>query len=290
MLITELMDVIHSMTQPSKDNNDENTFINENTCLLLTKNAQRIARLSMELENMKLQQQERRPTIFQNDDDGDHICPNDDDVRLEDVPLVDNGKTASTSSSSSSSSLMITELEEENTQIKSQCESLERTAYTLKRKNTEREVHSMMSLRNMRCQIDELEQERKRRLDMQASAEERVFRLEEEIHQMKNDTRSEFLLEDDNKQGEEGIIFSLSNICDGSSISISSSSNNNNNKRSESNWSSSRSLNHCREMAMARNELSRSSNHDSFPPLLVPVSEDSDDDDHSDDSSSCVSL
>lgn len=328
ILIKELVDAIHSMAQrPSNDkNNDENSNsnninINEDACLLLTKNARRIADLSMEIEKMKLQQQEQEqlfPTSPNKYSDGDdHNRSNDDDdVRFEDIPLDGNVNRSMTSSSSSSSSLlMLAELEEENIHIKSKCDSLERSVHTLKHKNTEREVRSMMSLRNMRGQIDDLNEERKRRLNMQVSVEECAFRLQEEINQIKknrceqkifllrekqqqrrrqngmasNDNTSELLLFEDpaRQKGEEEIIFSLSNICDDSG----SRSSSNNNKRSENN-STSRSLNRSREMVMARNELSRSnSNHDSFPPLLMAVSEDDseDDDDHSD-ASSGVSM
>merc|ERR1719254_294159 len=88
------------------------------------------------------------PTYSKDDDNNDH----DNDEHDDDVST-----TSSVSSSSSSSTMEseenIASLEEELNTVKSQCRSLERSFDTLRRKNMEREVRSLKSLRNMRRQV-----------------------------------------------------------------------------------------------------------------------------------------
>lgn len=74
----------------------------------------------------------------------------------------------------------ISNLEGELNDYRNKNEALERSVKTLKSKNTEREIRSMTSLRQMRRQIDMLEHDRKRRQDTQATLEERVAILEAE--------------------------------------------------------------------------------------------------------------
>merc|ERR1712176_1742198 len=81
------------------------------------------------------------------------------------------------SSPSSSSRIMIEpdkqnqtiKHEEEMERVNSRCESLERSIRTLKRKNAQREIRNMKNMKNMRKQLDDLEKERHRRLNLQAS-------------------------------------------------------------------------------------------------------------------------
>lgn len=71
-------------------------------------------------------------------------------------------------------------LEKELDESRNKRETLERSVVTLKTKNTEREIRSMTSLRQMRRQIDMSEHDRRRRQDIQAELEQRVAALEAE--------------------------------------------------------------------------------------------------------------
>jgi DNA repair exonuclease SbcCD ATPase subunit len=71
-------------------------------------------------------------------------------------------------------------MEKERNGITKKCESLQRTVETLKQKNCEREVKSLISLRHMRLQIDDFLDERKRRTESLSSLEQKIETLEEE--------------------------------------------------------------------------------------------------------------
>ena len=267
-LILDLTDTIHSMTNyPSGDNDDSGgagTNIPEEICLLLTKNARRVSDLSEELAKMNLQLQNQMQVLSVVENNDNH---NNKNVEFVDIPLHDNEKGNSTSSSTSSISSLSSSLslvsepeqvEQEIVRVSSRCESLERSLKTMKRKYTEREVKSMKSLRKMRHQIDGLEQERRRRLDLQAAAEERAHQLEFELYQLRQDK---------NREGvPPGILFERK---------LSDGNNRGERRHSETNPSTTKGLDHCRKLAMQRNQQLRMG--DWFAPLLVPVSEESED-------------
>jgi hypothetical protein len=277
-LIVDLTDAIHSMASSSSDVND--TKIPEEMSLLLTKNALRISELCEEVARMKIellkQAKDRKyeenngdEDIYSHSDSDDEEDDNDDDdeddYRFDDVSLDDKEKE--------SLSFEVEEeknaLEEEYVRVSSKCESLERSLETLKRKNSEREIRSMRSLRNMRRQIDSLEQERKRRLDLQASAEDRALQLEIEVHQLKQKLARE------DASGHQQLTKDqrLETEFDG-------------NKRARNHYefdpSAAKGLNKCRKFVMMRNQLMRVTDVSS-PPKLVAVSEESDDSEDSED-------
>jgi len=269
-LIVDLMDAIHSMASSSSDDNA--TKIPEEMCLLLTKNALRISELCEEVARMKIellkQADDRKYEENNGDDDSDSDRDSDsesddiddddeNDYRFDDVSLGDKEKDSLSFEVEEEKS----ELVEEYVRVSSKCESLERSLETLKRKNSEREIRSMRSLRNMRRQIDSLEQERKRRLDLQASAEDRALQLEIEVHELKQklareDASGPQQLTKDGNKGER--------------------------KQCEFDPPTAKGLNKCREYVMMRKQLMRLTDVSS-PPKLVAVSEESDDSEESED-------
>jgi len=249
----------------------------------------------MELEKTKLEQQERiaeAGTTNDIDIDIDIAHQSSDTSSNDVVPLEENSQEEN--DKTSEYKLVIKELKDENIHIKSRCDSLEGSMDTLKRKHTEREVRSMLSLRNIKCQLDELELERKRRIDMQASAEERACRLERQISDITSNrsrrwhqevhgdgAKSMISLEDSRQQDGKEIVFFSSASSSASSTASSSSSDASDTSsectnHEDKNELFARNLNRCRETVMLQKELFRS-NPDSFPPLLVTVSEDSGD-------------
>lgn len=260
-LILDLMDAIHSMTNSSASGDDNESGIPEEMCLLLTKNAQRISELSEEVGKMKFQlqqQMENHSTVRNNQVENESDV---EDFRFVDISLCEEENENSSSTSSSA------RLEEEIVRISSKCDSLERSLKALKHKNSEREIRSMKSLRSLRNQVDSLEQERKRRLDLQASAEERALQLEIELQELKqeNNRQSIFrrqrhespLQEPEDSQKSDGKIES---------------------KQIETELTR-KGLNHCRELVMMRNQLDMQS----YPPLLLAVSEESEESEDSED-------
>jgi hypothetical protein len=71
-------------------------------------------------------------------------------------------------------------VEEERDNFAKKCETLERSVDTLKKKNSEREIRSLVSLRQMRHQVDILEGGRRRQNETLSSLEDMVQSLEEE--------------------------------------------------------------------------------------------------------------
>jgi len=287
-LVVNLTDAIHAMANTTScANTDTNGgSIPEEMCSLFTRNARRISELSQEVEIMKLllaQQVQGGNVVMNKSTDQinksadelnksmDQMEPsatyNDDD----DDENASTTSSVSSSSSSSSSSIKSDEnialLEDELDSVKSQCQSLERSFQTLKRKNMGREVRSLKSLRNMRRQVSELEQERKRRLDLQATAETRVVQLENELDELREKifrrerpVIPDIIAEQNQKDSDTEERF-LDDV----------------------NSSTLKGVDHCREMVMLRNKVLRQS-EDYYPPSLVTVSEDSEGSDESDES------
>lgn len=250
-----LMDAIHAMSKPQSDDNDSgdgsSPHIPEELCLLLTKNAQRVSELSQEVELMKLQLLYK----MKGDDvpNSDFYYDNDDE-EFDDIDLSDTDKDNLSTSTTSTSSFSISErsqkdidLEEEIDRVNSKCESLQRSMKALKRKNTEREYRAMKSLKNMRKQIDVLEEERRRRVEMQTSAEERATKLQNELDQLKQkmneETQSELLSDSNTEEEISG----------------------------ETNPLTSKAVEHCRDVVMLRNKQ----NQNLVCPPLVAVRENS---------------
>jgi len=280
-LVVDLMDAIHALAASPSNKNDNASGGNipEEMCVLLTKNARRVSELSQEVEMMKLQliQRIQVPNIIiensgnqsdpsEKDDDDDDDDNNVDEY--EDIPSSSSTTSSVSSTSSSSyteSQEKLTQLTQELNHVNSRCESLERSFKTLKRKNMDREMRSMKSLRNMRWQISELEEERKRRLDLQITAEERVLELENELHELKQQTFHESRFRRQHQPITENQ--SDTDLKDVKSSTL-------------------KGVDHCRALAMLRNKVFRKS-EDYFPQDLEAVSEDSgasDDSDESDDS------
>lgn len=276
-LIQNLMETIHSLVVSPSDDEEtssadhRNTTIPEKMCRLLAKNAHRVSHLVEEVERMKflLKKQMEVTSGFQNSysDDSDESEHDEDDVEFVDVSLSDNANdyvSATSISLSFSSSVtpasgqQIIRLEEEIVRISSKCTSLERSLNTLKRKNAEREVRSMKSLRNMRQQVENLEQERRRRLDLQTNAEERALQLETELHELRQENNRQNIVRRQQQPTQEQLE-SLEKGNMGETTPI------------ESGESVKRGIDSCRELIMLRNQLDQ----DSFPPLLRTVSEDS---------------
>ena len=262
-LVVDLMDAIHALAASSSSEIDNNSGGNipEEMCVLLTQNARRVSELSQEVERMKLQlmQQIHAPnvTIENSSFKSDRSEANDNVDKYEDIP-----SSVSSSSSSTESGEKATQCMEELARAKSRCESLERSLEALKRKNTEREMRSMKSLRNMRWQISELEEERKRRLDLQITAEKRVIHLETELRQYREQTFQHL-------KNQESEIIVTENQSDTDLENIKSST--------------LKGVDYCRELVMLRNKVFRNS-EDCFPLDLVAVSEDTGADDDSDNS------
>jgi len=278
-LIHNLMETIHSLTT---SNSHKDAKIPEKMCLLLTKNAQRVSDLSEEVERMKLRlknQMERSRSVKVNYyEDADESKQGEDEVEVEfvDVSLCDNDNeyTPSVSISSSFSSPQTPasgqetiRLEEEIVRISSKCESLERSLSTLKRKSALREVRSMKSLRNMRQQVERLEQERKRRLELQTNAEDRALELEIELLKLKQEDSRQDIFRRRQHQHPQDQVESAEN------------SNVREAKRIESDPLTKKGIDHCRERIILRNQLDK----DSFPQLLLVVSEESEESQESED-------
>lgn len=307
-LLGDLLDAIHSMSNSNSSSGDDDndsdtggantdTNIPEEMCILFTNNLQRISDLSEEVERLKLQllQQIQVPRSFGNDSNSQNnpSQDNDDDDGFVEISLNDNRKensfssTSSTSSTSSSSILIEPDqqtihLEEEIVRVNSKCSSLERSFKTLKRKNAEREIRGIKSLRRMKRQVDGLEDERRRRLDLQAAAEERAHQLEIEVDHLQQKTTRKggvFLLQRNQQQqqppnDEPSEIAFEENKRDG-----------NQEERAEIETDPSpttNGLDGCRELTMVRNQRWRD-NQDSFPPLLVAVNEEREDSEGSED-------
>mmetsp|Transcript_23494 Transcript_23494/g.65215 ORF Transcript_23494/g.65215 Transcript_23494/m.65215 type:complete len:350 (-) Transcript_23494:129-1178(-) len=283
VFISELMDAIHSMSH-SSDGSSSATVNTEDTRHLLTKNARRIFELSMELEKMKLQQERVTPAFSANNSSEQTDPSGNGNDRIDDTDLGDNDTIIKSAASPTVYKVVINKLKEENGHLNSKCKALERSMETLKHKQREVEARSMISLKNMRHQLNEMEKERKRRIDMQALAEERASRLKEvfEISRKRGGiVRSRQQLEDqskaesssDNKQHDEDEISDYSS----SSGSVTSDSSTDSINDETKNKLIAYYLNQCRETVVLRNKMVRS-NADLFPPLLVAVSEDSEDD------------
>jgi hypothetical protein len=249
-LSSNLMDAIHAMTKSESDNNDSsdgsNTHIPEELCLLLTKNAQRVAELSQEVEHMKL-------LLLNKMQDGNG--PNNDfyyengDGEFDDIDLCDTEKDNLSVSTTSTSSFSISDRSRENIDLKDEvervtnkCESLERSMKALKRNNTQREVRAMKSLKNMKRQVVNLEAERRRRVEMQFSAEERADKLQIELDQMKQETNE--------RTQSERLAETASE---------------------ETNSSTSKGVDHCRNLVILRNKQDQ----DFLPSPLVALKENS---------------
>jgi len=270
-LVVNLTDAIHAMANTTSSvNADTNgSSIPEEMCSLFTRNARRMSELSQEVEIMKLllaqQVQGRNKSMDQMEPSATNNN-DDDDENASTTSSVSSSSSSSSPSSSIKSDENIALLEDELNSMKSQCQSLERSFKTLKRKNMEREVRGLKSLRNMRRQVSELEQERKRRLDLQATAETRVVQLENELDELKEKIFlqerpfiSDIIAEQKQKDSDTEERF-LDDI----------------------NSSTLKGVDHCREMVMLRNKVLRQS-EDYYPPSLVTVSEDSDGSDESED-------
>jgi len=195
-LASNLMDAIHAMTKPESDNNDSsdgcNTHIPEELCLLLTKNAQRIAELSQEVEHMKLLLLNK---IQDGNGQNNDFYYENGDGKFDDVDMCDNGNDNLSVSTTSTSSFSISDRSKENVDLKEEidrvnykCESLKRSMKALKRNNGKREIRAMKSLKNMKTKVDTLEEERRRRVEMQFSAEERADKMQIELDQLKQKT------------------------------------------------------------------------------------------------------
>jgi len=195
-LASNLMDAIHAMTKPESDNNDSsdgcNTNIPEELCLLLTKNAQRIAELSQEVEHMKLLLLNK---IQDGNGQNNDFYYENGDGKFDDVDMCDNGNDNLSVSTTSTSSFSISDRSKENVDLKEEidrvnykCESLKRSMKALKRNNGKREIRAMKSLKNMKTKVDTLEEERRRRVEMQFSAEERADKMQIELDQLKQKT------------------------------------------------------------------------------------------------------
>jgi len=286
-LILDLMETIHCLkASPSDDNessggSEKDSRIIEKMCHLLTKNAQRVSDLSEEVERMKsrLRKQVQGSTgARQNfDDDSDESEHDEDDAEFVDVSLCDNeddyipclsGSSSSSSSQTPTSGQQTIRLEEEIVRVSSKCTSLERSLATLKRKSTERELRSMKSLRNMRRQIENLEQERRRRLDLQTNAEERALELEIQILELKQENSRQDIFRRQDPQQDQPQSPEDSNMRE--------------TRRIELDPLAKKGIDSCRKVIMMRNQLDK----ESYPPILLVVSEESEDSE--DDFRSCV--
>jgi len=195
-LASNLMDAIHAMTKTESDNNDSsdgsNTHFPEELCLLLTKNAQRVAELSHEVEHMK--QLMLNKMQVDNSQNSDFYYENGDG-EFDDIDVCYTGKDNLSVSTTSTSSCSISDRSKENIDLKEEidrvnykCESLERSMKALKRNNSQREMRAMKSLKHMKRKVDTLEAERRRRVAMQFSAEERADKMQIELDQLKQKT------------------------------------------------------------------------------------------------------
>lgn len=284
-LIGDLVDAIHDMTGSSSGDNT----LSEATCRLITQNARRVSDLSEEVEKMKLMLM-----LMQQIQVSNTVCKHSDDQN--DTPEMKNGNDTNgfedvqsselSTSSVSSSSSPITEIEEAYARLEKEiirmnlrCKYLERSLKTLKHKNMELGVRSIKSLQNKKRQIHNLEEERQRRLELQATAEERVLQLENELHELKKNSCREDIFREDVFQGQQPI-----NDSEESVIAIKQIPRNDNAKEKETGGIKPlRGVDHCRELVMLRNKMLRR-NTDFVPPLLVAVNESSEGSDHSDDS------
>jgi hypothetical protein len=148
----------------------------------LTIQVQKLQRLLIEVNQEKLvtpPQGNHHPDKTSSSDGGPDACQQDFPARTADHDVT--GKTANgRCNSCNQRNEEIINLEKKLNDYRNKSETLERSVTTLKFKNTEREIRSMTSLRQMRRQIDLLEHDRKRRQDIEASLEERVAILETE--------------------------------------------------------------------------------------------------------------
>ena len=262
-MIQDLKDAIHSMANTSPDtcesSSDAKTSIPEDLCLMITKNAQRVADLSEEVQRM-------RTEMFQ------QMEESTGDLEFEDISLHDDDSdirlsSLASSSPSSSSPIMIEpdkqnqtiKHEEEMERVNSRCESLERSIRTLKRKNAQREIRNMKNMKNMRKQLDDLEKERHRRLNLQASAEERAMQLEVELCELKQIMK---LNQGVFRRQQQPETFVEANTGDDTIWEQ---------NESDAEQSGKKGVDYCRELVILRNQVSRKL--DSTLPLLVAVSE-----------------
>jgi len=282
-LILNLMETIHSLkASPSDDSKSSGSEKDSKTiakmCHLLTKNAQRAADLSEEVERMKSRLrkyvQESADARQKNDEDSDESEHYEDDAEFVDVSLCDNeddyisclsGSSSFSSSQTSTSRQQTIRFEEEIVRISSKCTSLERSLSTLKRKNAERELRSMKSLRNMRQQIESLEQERKRRLVLQTNAEERALELEIQILELKEENRRQDVFRRQQPQQDK--------------LESPVHSSRREKKRDDFDPLTKKAIDSCREVIMMRNQLDKVS----YPPILLVVSEESENSEKSED-------
>jgi len=249
-LASNLMDAIHAMTKTESDNNDSsdgsNTHFPEELCLLLTKNAQRVAELSHEVEHMK--QLMLNKMQVDNSQNSDFYYENGDG-EFDDIDVCYTGKDNLSVSTTSTSSCSISDRSKENIDLKEEidrvnykCESLERSMKALKRNNSQREMRAMKSLKHMKRKVDTLEAERRRRVAMQFSAEERADKMQIELDQLKQKTN-------EGTQSER-----LTEIAS-----------------DETNSSTSKGVDHCRNLVILRNKQDQ----DFFPLPLVALKENS---------------
>merc|ERR1712003_286633 len=113
--------------------------------------------------------------------------------------------------------------------------------------------------KNMRKQLDDLEKERHRRLNLQASAEERAMHLEVELCELKQIMK---LNQGVFRQQQQPETFVEANAGDDTIWEQ--------NER-DAEQSGKKGVDHCRELVILRNQVSRKL--DSTLPLLVAVSE-----------------
>lgn len=290
-LVVDLMDAVHAMANsPSGESDDiDGGSIPEEICVLFTRNAQRVSELIQEVERMKISfaqriqipndeiQESSYQKILSKTNDGDY------DDEYEDIPsnISISSLLSSSSSSTTESEEEIAQVKEELISVKSKCMSLQRSVATLKGKNTQREVRSMKSLRTMRWQISELEEERKRRLDLQASAEARVVELENELHELRERTLQEnsiFRRQQPGKNHGTEIVVEQNQLDKNQP-----DSNTEEKSVDDVKFSTMKGVDHCRAMVMLRNKVFRKS-EDYYPRTLVTVSEDNVDSEESDDS------
>lgn len=281
-LVMDLMEAIHSMASAPTDGNEPN--IPEATCLLLTKSAQQVSDLTEELELMEfaLKTQTQVPRSVRNNANQESQCEGEESENeneendFVDVSLCDNEKEVLSSSSSTSSvSLRLFEstrqeniyLDEEVAHLRTKCESLEHSLKTLKRKNSEREIRSMKSLKYMRNQIDGLQEERKRRLNLQASAEEHALKLEIDLLQLKQERIRQDIFRKKQLKEQSSEDEYESDIIKGE-------------RKNQNRMNSSvrNGVNRCRALVMREHEM----DYCSDPPFLVSVSEESDGSEDSD--------
>ena len=159
--IREMEKVIHQI--PSHDDSAATTPKD----FLLVEKTREVAELTMKLERLSVALKDRT-------DSNDHVSSQGSS---EQVLQVVSKSQQSCIESDSISCPREKELQDKLNAYRQKCESLERSMTTLKQKNAVREIRSAKNLRLMRQQLDAMEQEKARRLELQVVMEERLSRL-----------------------------------------------------------------------------------------------------------------